>query len=47
MSNFNARVPLVGLQNRRKNENSSSNTRSVNKINELNGISVIFNSLIN
>lgn len=38
MSNFNARVPLIGLQNRsvRKNENSSSNVRSAHKINDMN-----------
>ncbi len=35
MSNFNARVPLIGLQNRRKNENSASNLRSANKINDI------------
>jgi len=38
MSNFNARIPLVGLQNRRKNENSVIKTKSSNKITDSHSI---------
>lgn len=33
MSSINARVPLIGLQNRKRNENSNVNIKTESKIN--------------
>jgi len=36
MNNLQVRVPLIALQNKRKNENYSINSKSKDKINEAN-----------
>lgn len=42
MNNFQVRVPLIGLQNKRKNENYSVNSRSKDKINEISSKNITF-----